>query len=265
MQPPLIGITTRSLSSYEDAPDTIPAGHFTGDAYVRAISRSGGIPCLIPLLDDASRTLASLFGRLDGLLLPGGSDIRPAEYGAHLHSTLDRGDPGRDRVERLMVQWAVKRRLPLLGICRGTQVINVSLGGTLFQHVADQVPGAEKHDYFPEQGHARDILVHEARLSPGTRVRELVGAAQLRVNSLHHQAVSRLGHGLVATGFAPDGIVEALELPDHPFCVGVQWHPEELLDADARMAGIFDGLVEAAARAKRSDTGSNHLTVAAAG
>ena len=147
-----------------------------------------------------------------------------------------------------MVQWAVKRRVPLLGICRGMQVLNVGLGGTLYLNVADHVPGAEKHDWFPEEGYPRDLIAHEVRLAPEATARALVGAAAFAVNSIHHQSVRTLGEGLVATGFAPDGVVEAVQAPELPFCLGIQWHPEELLNIDARQGALFSGLVEAAAR-----------------
>jgi putative glutamine amidotransferase len=131
----------------------------------------------------------------------------------------------------------------LLAICRGIQLLNVALGGSLYQDIAAQIPGAERHDWYP--GYPRNRLSHEVAVTPQTRLAALLGDGSLRVNSLHHQALKEVPPGLTVVARAPDGIVEAVEIADHPFALGVQWHPEELAEGDIRAQRLFDALVEA--------------------
>ena len=136
--------------------------------------------------------------------------------------------------------------MPILAICRGIQVLNVALGGSLFQDIQAQIPGAERHDWYPN--HPRDRLSHTVTISPDTRLAQIAGTTLLPVNSLHHQSVKDVAPGLVETGLSPDEIIEAVEAPDHPFAIGVQWHPEELAGGDARAQRLFDAFVEASKR-----------------
>jgi len=235
MSHPLIGIPCFSASEEE------PAFFGQNQSYIRAVEREGGIPLLIPFLSDDS--LEEVASRLDGLLLAGGGDVSPARYGeANLYS---RGlNEERDRVELFLARWALSHGLPLLAICRGIQVLNVAAGGSLYQDIASQVPGALKHDYYPH--YPRHHLAHAVVVEPGTRLAKLVGDGRLRVNSLHHQAVKEVAPGLVVSARAEDGLVEGLEHPQHPFALGVQWHPEELVDKAPVMRRLFEGFVEAA-------------------
>jgi putative glutamine amidotransferase len=133
--------------------------------------------------------------------------------------------------------------MPLLAVCRGIQVLNVALGGTLFQDIGAQIPGADRHDWYP--GHPRDRRAHNVSVSPGCRLATIVGATSLGVNSLHHQALKDPARGLRVVAHAPDGVIEAAEVEGHPFALGIQWHPEELAPADARAQCLFDSLIQA--------------------
>ena len=140
---------------------------------------------------------------------------------------------------------AVNNGMPFLGICRGLQLINVGLGGTLYADIADQVPGADKHDYYPDW--ERDYLAHPVEVDLGTRLADIIGGGKVDVNSLHHQSVDKVAADLVVTAKAPDGVVEAVELPDHPFGLAVQWHPE-WLTAHSRMRALFAAFADAVTR-----------------
>jgi putative glutamine amidotransferase len=151
-------------------------------------------------------------------------------------------------VELAFTRWALEEGKPLFGLCRGLQILNVALGGTLYQDIAAQRSDAIKHDYFPTAGYPREHLAHPVTVTSGSRLDALVGTAPLKVNSMHHQAVKALAPGLVTTAVAPDGLVEAVESPDGGFLVGVQWHPECLTERDPRMHRLLAGFVEAASR-----------------
>lgn len=205
--------------------------------YVEAVERAGGFPVVLPYVppEEAAAWLA----RLNGLVLTGGGDISPAAYGEpNRHA---RGvDPRRDASELALVRAAAGARVPVLGICRGHQLMNVAFGGSLIQDIPSET--RDTVDHSPRL--SRDARVHGVRLEADSVLAAAIGAEH-RVNSLHHQAVGRVGPDLRVTGRAEDGVVEALELPGHPFFVGVQWHPEELGDDPAGL-GVFHLLVEAA-------------------
>ena len=247
---PLIGIPTQSLHSMHGVPASLPASYAMSERYIRTVAEAGGVPVMIPLVADDEATTRAIYDALDGLLLPGGADLDPASYGEERRPLCDRSDPARDQLELLLVRWAVEDRKPFLGVCRGLQILNVAAGGTLYQDVADELPGAVKHDYFPGQGHARDHLAHAVRLcAERSRLGEIVGAPELAVNSLHHQGIGELGEGLLVTAVAPDGLIEAVERPlaeDH-FAIAVQWHPEALYAIDAPSRRLFLAFIEAAA------------------
>ena len=148
----------------------------------------------------------------------------------------------RDAVELLMTRWALADGKPFFGICRGMQILNVACGGTLHQDTTAFFPDAIKHDYFPTQGYARDYLAHDLRVAPGSHLHAAFGAETVAINSMHHQGVDRLGHDLVATAWAPDGLIEGIERP-HGFAVGAQWHPDMLVDTDAGTQRLFEDFV----------------------
>jgi len=245
---PVIGIATQSLDAI---PGKLTPCWVMGQRYVRALAASGATPWLIPLMPDEELTLRDIYSHLDGLFLTGGVDIDPAHYGEERHECCDRGDRARDWTELALIRWALADRLPILGVCRGIQALNVACGGSLYQDVAEQCPRAIKHDYFstPGTGFTRDFLAHTVHIQPGSRLREFLGTEETAVNSMHHQGIKCLAPGLTATAFAPDGLIEGVEKPELPFVVGVQWHPEELVETQAPMRRLFVGFVAAAAQA----------------
>lgn len=189
--------------------------------------QAGGVPVLIPSELDESDWM-ELYLRLDGILLSGGGDIAVERYNGLPHPRVDGVDEARDALEFGLLNSAIKEGKPFLGICRGSQVVNVGLGGTLYTHVEDQHPDALKHDYFPN--FSRNRLSHPVRVDEGSRLAEIVGEPVLQVNSLHHQGIKDLAPRLKPIAYAPDGLIEAVELSDHPFGLAVQWHPEWLTD-----------------------------------
>ena len=215
--------------------------------YIRALTSAGALPWMIPLVGDDEDTLRGMYEELDGVFLPGGADIDPASYGQDRHPRCDKSDPHRDRVELALARWAIPDRKPVLGVCRGLQLVNLACGGSLYQDLADQLAGSIKHDYFPFGGQfARDFLAHDVSITKGSRLADIFGAGTVKVNSMHHQGIREVGSGLVATAVAPDGLVEGIESADDAFVVGVQWHPEALTDGDVRSRQLFESFIEAA-------------------
>ena len=242
---PVIGITTQTL---EAIPDQLPRCWVMSQRYVQVLTAAGAIPWVIPLLEGNEATLRSIYDRLDGLFLPGGVDVDPAAYGESRSALCGRTDPARDWTELLLVRWALADRKPVLAVCRGAQLINVAVGGSLYQDVSTQHPDAIKHDHFPIGGRRRDELAHEVRLASGSRLQRLLGTDTLAVNSMHHQGIARLAPGLVPVATSPDGLVEGVEIANGQFLIGVQWHPEDLVDVDPRMARLFAAFIDAAQR-----------------
>jgi putative glutamine amidotransferase len=205
-------------------------------AYAQAVQRAGALPMVLPPDDEAAEAPDDLLDRIDGLILSGGRDVDPGSYGATPHPMTGEGQPERDRFELALAHRALERGMPVLGICRGGQMLNVALGGTLHQHLPDVV-GDEHHLETPGT-----FSEHEVELEPGSLAARAAEAERITVMSHHHQGVDELGEGLNATGHAlPDGLVEALESTEHEFALGVLWHPE----ADTR-SKIVAALVGAA-------------------
>ena len=209
-------------------------------SYVRAVERVGGVPLLIPITDD-KETLRALFRLIDGLLLAGGVDIDPSCYSQEPHPNLGKVDPARDRVELTLTRWALRDGLPILGICRGIQTLNVACGGTLWQDLGVQVPAALDHRH--QTGEPYHRLTHSVTIAPDSRLANLMNTREIQVNSLHHQAPRDLGPGLQPVAWAPDGIIEGLEVTVDAWVVAVQWHPEWLLD-DPCQLGLLQTFVE---------------------
>jgi putative glutamine amidotransferase len=214
--------------------------------YFLAATMVGAVPWMIPLLDDDLLTLREIYERLDGLLIPGGVDINPAEYGEAVRPECGNLDPARDRVELQLARWAIEDGKPILGLCRGHQIINVACGGTMWQDLASQKPSFHKHDFFPTAGFERDHLAHEIDIVPGSRLSHLLESTRAPVNSMHHQGIKDLGDGLLASATADDGLIEAIETTGDAFCVGVQWHPEVFEMADPHTRHLFGGFIRAA-------------------
>jgi len=233
---PLIGVSTSITIG------SSPERAYVNSTYLHAVQQAGGVPVVLPpQLSEAS--LARLARGLDGLLLTGGGDIDPARFGEAPHPTLYDVAPSRDSLETAAIQAAMDRRLPILAICRGAQVLNVALGGSLFQDVGTE-PGTEiRHS----QQEPRDQPSHKVKVAPGSLLAETLGADEVEVNSMHHQAVKAVGAGLAAVAWAPDQIVEGLELTDRSrFVLGVQWHPEELVGHSEPARRLFAALVRSA-------------------
>jgi putative glutamine amidotransferase len=234
---PLIGVTTSvSVHPY-------PERAYLNAAYLRAVQDAGGVPLLLPPhLDETSRE--ALWERLDGLLLTGGGDIDPARFGEPAHPKVYDVSPARDALEIAVTRLALAAQMPLLAICRGIQVMNVALGGTLWQDIPSEVPGALNHS----QTARRDEPTHRVKvMAEGTRLGAALGSLELEVNSFHHQAIRRLGEGLREVAWAEDGIIEGVEVGGgHPFVLGVQWHPEDLIGRDEAARRLFQALVAAA-------------------
>jgi putative glutamine amidotransferase len=222
-----------------------------GQEYVRALTDAGAVPWIIPLLRDDEETLRLIYDSLDGIFLTGGKDVGPVNYGEQRHRKCGPTDPDRDWTELRLVRWALRDRKPILGVCRGIQVINVAAGGTLFQDIQEQYPSSIKHDYSPpNDGYTRESLVHDARIQPDSQLSRIIGIERVQVNSMHHQAIKTLASGLVASAFAPDESIEGVEAEDKRFVIGVQWHPEELTDTQPGMRRLFRAFTEAARGAR---------------
>lgn len=237
---PLIGITGRKDTSARLLNSPM---YSVGATYVHAIQRAGGTPFILPPILTAE-DWATLIARVDGLLLSGGEDIHPRHYGQAPESWLGGVDEARDAAELGLVRLALEKQVPLLAICRGHQVLNVALGGTLYQDLTAQVPGALDHAYLVSRSLEREV--HPVTLEAESKLAQILGGITFAVNSAHHQSVCAPGAGLRVVAQAPDGVVEAIELPTHPFCIGVQWHPEAMVQHDPTMLPLFTALVEAA-------------------
>ena len=222
------------------------AVHLLPRSYARAVQHAGGLALMLPSDPQVADAPAELLDRLDGLVLTGGCDIDPAIYGAEPHAQVGATTPGRDRFEIALARAAIERDMPLLGICRGMQLLNVALGGGIEQHLPDVI-GDQRHRHTP--GAFAD---HGVRIEPGSLAARVVGREQEAVKSHHHQALDGLGDGLVASGWSiEDGVVEAIELPEQRFALGVLWHPEE--DEASR---VLQALVEAAGARTPSEAGA---------
>jgi putative glutamine amidotransferase len=240
---PFIGVFTSerhagALATLQRCDEAAPERELRlGTPYLRAVEAAGGLP--VVLAPDDPETAVALLDRLDGVVFAGGPDLDPFAYGAgDRHARLGPTDPVVDAAELALARAADERGLPLLGICRGLQALNVARGGTLHQHLDDHRQTAPASD-----------TTHTVAVAPGSHVAALTGGGTLAVNSFHHQAAAGLGLGLHAVAAAPDGTVEALEDPARPFLVGVQWHAEALVARPAQLA-LFEGLVAAASGAR---------------
>jgi putative glutamine amidotransferase len=234
---PLVGLPTLAIP-----PGPKPPRFGINQSYVRALTAAGCAPVLIPLLDDEER-LRAIYERLDGIVLPGGADVAPQEYGEEPIGDLNVVEALRDRTELTLARWAFADDLPTLGICRGQQVLNVALGGSLWQDLRHQ--GVTSVEHSDADGRARTALMHRVRLDPDSRLAQLIDETNIEVNSLHHQAVKTVAPPLKITGTSEDGVIESLESDDRRFLIAVQWHPEEI-DGLPWIQRLFAGFARAA-------------------
>jgi putative glutamine amidotransferase len=232
MTPPLIGITTYGRNAEDKF--TLPA------AYVEAVRRAGGIPLLIP---PGEVHLDELLSTLDGLILSGGGDIDPAHYGSDGHPTIYMIDRERDSSELDLARRVVANGAPTLCICRGLQVLNVALGGTLIENLPDEVSGEITHRLEPSAPTA-----HTLTILPSTQLAEYLEPGAAEVISWHHQAIREVAPGLQVAAQAADGTIEAVEAPDHPWLIATQWHPEMSAGRDPRQQQLFDEYIAAVVR-----------------
>jgi len=233
---PLIGITS-SLTKNK-------AGSMicqVGQAYINAVQNAGGIPMMLPVGMNKT-SITAILPRLDGVLLSGGGDIDPTRYNGESHARVHGISPERDDMEFSLLAKALDAGKPLLAICRGIQVLNVAFGGGLYTHIQDQLKPSLKHDWYPK--FPRNKLAHTVSLTKGSKLNDIFGEDEIQVNSMHHQGVAEVGRGLKATAFAPDGLVEGLEVQDVNFALGVQWHPE-CFPHDSGMQALFRAFISA--------------------
>jgi len=212
------------------------------DDYLASIEQSGAQPRVL----EVSESPRAVLQTVDGVLLTGGGDVDPALYGESRHDSVEDAEPGRDEFEIDLARRAMERDLPILAVCRGAQVLNVAAGGTLVQ----DIPTAVTSDLAHSVKEPKDSIAHEIRIAADTRLHAALGGAMdasstCRVNSRHHQSVGKLGHEMVASATAEDGVIEGIEVPYRSFCVGVQWHPENFWRT-GEFKPLFDAFVAAA-------------------
>ena len=238
---PLIAISTSRLFT-DNGPLTAYPVNYVGDDYPQAVLKAGGTPMLLGLHDPDlyPGVAAQQLEHVDGLMLTGGPDVSPLAYGEQPHPHLGRTLPDRDRFELALIAEARRREIPVLGICRGIQILNVAYGGTLYQDLPSQRPDTIQHT----QANLRQQVSHHVDVTEGSRLAGMLGrGGTIAVTTFHHQAIKDLGAGLSVVGSAPDGVIEAVEADDHPWIVGLQWHPEMSHTADEASMDVFRGFV----------------------
>ena len=253
---PIIGIST--IDDHDAAGMHAPRFSLN-QSYAKAVEAAGGIPILIPQIEE-TESLRRIYEMLDGILLPGGLDIHPKYYGQEPHPALDPTDLGLDFVETTIIPWALEDDMPVMGICRGEQVLNVVMGGTLIQDIYTQYSTTIDHrESFKRR--IRDFLAHDIAIDPDSRLRTLAGEDRILVNTSHHQAVDRVAPGLRATAWSPDGIVEGVEAPERRFLMAVQCHPEEMWRKHAWARKMFKTFVDTSAEVMQSQAHRRTATV----
>ncbi|MCH4886836.1 gamma-glutamyl-gamma-aminobutyrate hydrolase family protein [Acidaminobacter sp. JC074] len=239
MKKPVIGISG-SITILESGRFPGYRRTYVNEDYVKSVILAGGVPLLLPLTTDPE-IVKGYLDLIDGLVLSGGHDVSPLAYGEQPLQKIGHTLPERDVFDRLLIETALEKKLPLLGICRGMQILNVALGGTLYQDL-DYVPDSQlKHDQY----HDPSLATHEVSVDTSSKLFNIMGDKRVKTNSFHHLAVKDLGEGLVITAKADDGVVEAIEHNDYPFVLGVQWHPEMMASTDVKMKSLFEALMEA--------------------
>lgn len=234
MDAPLIGIITYGRNA--DRHFSLPA------EYVESVRRAGGIPVLMP---PGEPRLHDWLETVDGLIIAGGCDVEPQLYGGPGHETIQLVDPERDQDEVALIHQSVEIGMPILAVCRGLQVLNVAFGGDLHADISSAFPDAIEHRRVVGEN-KNEPEPHEVTLDPGSRLAGVMQGNRFDAPSMHHQAIDELGDGLVVVGHAPDGIIEAVEMPEHPWLLAVQWHPELAAAEQPEHQRLFDALVQTA-------------------
>ena len=238
--PPLIAVTTSISPASDDRPDRATLN----GAYLRAIQSAGGSPMMLaPQFEQAS--VVALMAAAQGLVLTGGGDVLPALYGQETHPKTSGMSVERDRIELEALGIALERGLPVLAICRGMQLLNVAMGGSLLQDLPSLHPSNLNHAQTSDGEHPRSVVTHSVRVEAASCLATLVGATKLRTNSMHHQALDRPGSGVVPVAWASDGVIESVEMPREHWVFGIQWHPEELFEEHEHAHKLFAAFIAA--------------------
>lgn len=237
---PVIGIT----ASIDHRSPAFGETYSLTRKYAEGVRQAGGAPLIVPHNLDTD-SLRAVVDRLDGVLLSGGGDIDPVWFGEAAHPATGEIEPDRDRVELTLARWVVERDVPFLAICRGIQVLNVALGGSLVQDIPSQIPEAVQHS-FDRKTTPRDYLAHPVKIDPNSQLARVMQLQAAQTNSWHHQSIKQVADGLQVTAVAPDGVIEAVEVPGRRYAIGVQWHPEWLFEARVEHRRLFEELVRAA-------------------
>jgi putative glutamine amidotransferase len=245
---PVIGITVGEVISFETGKAWTPTIYGQFRTYTDAVVRAGGAPFILPLIDSET-VLRRLYEQCAGLLLSGGHDLEPARYNGSSNAPSQAKvstSPKRDKQELQLLTWALQDNKPVLGICRGMQLINVAMGGSLHQDINDDLPTAHNHTANIDK---KDFhhLAHRLKVKPGSQLAKILKMSEIATNTLHHQAIKKLGDGLVATAHAEDGVIEAIEQPGKHFVIGIQSHPEALAGKTEPLWGaLFTAFVRSA-------------------
>lgn len=234
----LIGIT-----SSQEAAKFYPIEFTLPKLYVRAIEKAGGLPVILPIIEDDPELIREMVERVDGIVLSGGVDVDPLLFGEEPHHDLGRIDPARDFFEMHVAKVALELNKPILGICRGCQMINVVAGGTVIQDIPSAV-GVEKVIKHAQNA-PRWYVTHTAEIIPGTKLADIFESAELKINSFHHQSVDLPAPGFIVSAKAKDGVIEGIESMNHDYAIGVQWHPELLWEKYPIFTKLFKSLVDA--------------------
>lgn len=246
-QKPLIGITGAEIFNREEPWSPVTFGQ--SSFYVSAVIHAGGLPIILPLLDSEA-DMRALYARCDAILFAGGNDPHPRLYGEEPDHTVTDVSVFRDTVEMRLMKWSLEDKLPILGICRGMELLNIAREGSLYQDIPQFLPAASNHNLSNTQ---KDVhyLAHKLTVQAGSKLAVALGVTSVGTNTHHHQAVKKLGDGLQAVAWAEDGVIEAIEDPRMPFVVGVQSHPESLeAETVPEWQGLFKAFVSQAAKGR---------------